>query len=69
MEYLLVKIKNVTKTAPVLINGIKNGFTGKVIKLSKGYVKVSADYPKVDVQEIYLSDTTINLPKKVVLCS
>ena len=70
MEFITVTIKDVKNTVPVLINGQKNGFTGKIIKLNKGYVKISADYPKVNTEEVYVSDTTINKPTQVVLiCS
>ena len=69
MEFLRVTIKGILTNVPVLINGQKNGYTNKILKLNRGYVKVSAEYPKIKTEEIYLSDTTVNKPKKVILCA
>ena len=67
MEFILVQIKGEpTAYAAVLLDGERNGTTGKLITLgSPGWVNVSVDLPNAQPQDVNVTNTTPSHPMTI----
>jgi hypothetical protein len=67
MEFIIVRVKDdPTAFAAVLLDGQRNGTTGKLITLgSPGWVNVSVDLPDAEPQDVNVTNTTASHPMAI----
>ena len=67
MEFIIVRVKDdPTAFAAVLLDGQRNGTTGKLITLgSPGWVNVSLDLPDAEPQDVNVTNTTAAHPMAI----
>jgi hypothetical protein len=67
MEFIIVRVKDdPTAFAAVLLDGQRNGTTGKLITLgSPGWVNVSVDLPNAEPQDVNVTNTTASHPMAI----
>ncbi|HEX4641038.1 MAG TPA: hypothetical protein VH252_06605 [Chthoniobacterales bacterium] len=67
MEFILVQVKNQPSAhAAVLINGQRNGMTGKLITLgSPGWIFISVDLPHAELKNVNVKNTTALHPMTI----